>query len=481
MKDIRLGEIDIVPEEFDVVEEMPKISIIMPCLNSARHIEEAVDSILSQTFSDFELIVVDSGSTDGTLNTLEKYAANDRRVRVLSCIRKSMGAQYNLGLKKTQGEYVGFVESDDYIDPKMYEVLFDAIRENKADYVKANFDLFVDIRDERLFFLHEIMTGQQRDCYGKIIGAEELCKPVRRDIFIWNGLYKRDFIERNHIRFNETPGAAFQDAGFVSQILIHAERAFYICDSFYRYRKGNMGTSSSGAGTYEFVMDEFSYTIDKLKQNRDREYLFLPAFLRRYFGAFHNCLHLYLYYNGYTKELEKKVEPFKRQFKALYESLSLPQLSWSDLWPPQDLAVFFENFQVYCESSLFRYRSDIFAHSQAVGYLRKQSELIICGTGENAASVYCYLLRNKLTNIAAFCSDDVTGMYYNKEILRIEEAAQRYPLATYVLTQGAGNPETVKTRIRAFGIGPQRVICYGAGLFHHNWHELPIKENNNVQ
>jgi hypothetical protein len=357
----------------------------------------------------------------------------------------------------------------------MYEILLDAARENDADYAKANFDMFLDTPDERLFFLNEIMTEQQRDCYGRVLGAEEVCKLVRRDIFIWNGLYKRDFIERRCIRFNETPGAAFQDAGFVSQVLMYAERAVYIPASFYRYRKGNAGASSSGAGAYAFVMDEFSYTLGKLKQNRDREYAFLPAFLRRYFGSFHNCLHLYLYDRGYSEELEREVAPFRRQFKALYESLSLPQLSWSDLWPPQDLAVFFEDFRAYCASSLSRYKSDIFAHALAADYLRKQSELVICGTGENAASVYCYLLRNRLTNIAAFCSDDVTGRYYNKEILNAEEASKRYPGATYVITQNAGNSETVKARICAFGIGPQRVICYGAGLFHHNWHELPVK------
>jgi glycosyltransferase involved in cell wall biosynthesis len=447
----------------------------MPCLNSAKHIEEAVAGILSQTFSDFELIVVDSGSADGTPGILEKYAANDGRVRVLSCAQRSMGAQYNLGLEKAQGEYAGFVESDDRIDPKMYEVLFDSARENKADYAKANFDMFMDTPDERLFFLYEIMTGPQRDHYGKIIGAEELRKTVRRDIFIWNGLYRRDFIERNRIRFNETPGAAFQDAGFVSQVLMHAERAFYTDASLYKYRKGNAGASSSGAGTYEFVMDEFSYTTDKLKQNRDKDYLFLPAFLRRYFGSFHNCLHTYLYHNGYTEELRDKAEPFRQKFKALYESLSLPELSRSDLWPPQDLAVFFEDFRVYCESSLSRYKSDISAHAKAAAYLREQSELIICGTGENAASVYCYLLRHGLGNIKAFCSGGAPGMYYNKELLSIEEAAKRYPGATYAVTQSAGDPEAVKTRICACGVGPHRVICYGAGLFHHNWHELPVK------
>lgn len=453
---------------------MPKISIIMPCLNSAKYIAEAVNSILEQTFTDFELIVVDSGSTDGTLSILNGYGSRDKRVRLLNCSKKSMGAQYNLGLEYARGEYVGFVESDDYIDSKTYETFVNAFVEHTTDYVKANFDMFVDLPDNRLGFTHGPIAENQREFYNKVIGSEEISELVRRDIFIWNGLYKRDFINRQDIRFSETPGAAFQDAGFISQVLFSAERAVYLDISLYRYRKGNAIASSSSLTTHKFVMDEFAYVVHKLKQNYKKEYLFLPAFLRRYFGSFHNCLHQYLYYNGYTDELKRLVLPFAKLFRECYDSLELPQLSRSDIWPPQDIVLFFADFEAYCKASLSRYESDILVNSQAVKYLSKQKELVICGIGENAASVYCYLSRQSLKNIAAFCSDFETDVYYEKEVLTMSASTRRYPNATYILTQSVGNQNKYKQHLRLLGITLEQIIYYGAGLFHHNWHELPL-------
>ena len=207
------------------------ISIIMPCLNSSKHIAEAVDIVLAQSFTDFELIVVDSGSTDGTLDILNRCKAKDARVQVLHSEKKSMGAQYNMGLDAAQGEFIGFVESDDYIAPDMFDVLHRAISGNDIDYVKSNFDMFVDLPDQRLFYAHGPIAEHQREYYGMVLSPQQLCELVRRDIFIWNGLYRRSFITGYGIRFQETPGAAFQDAGFVSQVLMYAKSALYIKES----------------------------------------------------------------------------------------------------------------------------------------------------------------------------------------------------------------------------------------------------------
>ena len=447
------------------------ISIIMPCLNSAGYICEAMDSILAQTYAAIELIVVDGGSVDGTLEVLKSRSACDARIRVLHSEKKSMGAQYNLGLDSVQGEFIGFVESDDFIAPDMYEVLYESISGSDLDYVKSNFDMFIDLPDQRLFYAHGPIAEHQHDYYGTILSPEYLCELARRDIFIWNGLYKRSFISENNMRFQETPGAAFQDAGFVSQVLMSAKRVLYIKNSLYRYRKGNSEASSSSAKTYRFVMDEFAYVIGKLNpQTKD---LFLPAFLRRYFGSFHNCLRQYLRHYGYTDELAEQVRPFKKLFLEHYNALPFPQLSRSDLWPPQDFALFAKDFEEYCMVSLTRYESDCAAHLRAAKYLAEQESLVICGTGENAASVHCYLTRCGLRNVKAFCSDIKEGSYYGKELLSADQAAMRYPNATFVVTQGAGRQDKMKRQLLDLGVDPERIIYYGEGLFHHNWYELP--------
>jgi glycosyltransferase involved in cell wall biosynthesis len=451
----------------------PEISIIMPCLNSAPYISETIAGVLAQTFANFELIAVDGGSTDATLDIIERHAKKDARITLVHSERKSMGAQYNLGLRASKGDCIGFVESDDCIDARMYEILRRTIRDNDVDFVKSDFDVFVDVSDGRLFFKTGPVAENRRDCYGRILDSEELPELARRDIFIWNGLYKRDFIKRNRIRFNETPGAAFQDAGFVSQTLFLAERAIYVDDSLYLYRKGNDASSSANVRAYEFVMNEFEYTVTKLNENAEKEYLFLPAFLRRYFGAFHNCLRLYLYRVGYTAELEERVGPFRALFRKCYESLTFPQLSRSDLWPPVDLSLFFGDFELYCGVSLAQYLGNISANRSAAKYLREQREILICGVGENAASLYCYLKRCGLDNIVAFCSDSAPGPFCGIDAIDRHEAIRRFPNAVYVLSQSTNQIECKKT-LRASGIAPERIVFCGAGLFHHNWHELPI-------
>ena len=132
------------------------ISIIMPCLNSANYIGEAIDSILKQSFSNLELIVVDSGSTDGTLDIIKKYTIGDSRVVVKHLNEKSMGVQYNIGLNLAKGEYIGFVESDDYISSDMYETLHNAITSSDVDYVKSNYSMFIDLPDQRLYGCHAL-------------------------------------------------------------------------------------------------------------------------------------------------------------------------------------------------------------------------------------------------------------------------------------------------------------------------------------
>ncbi|ELZ6270419.1 glycosyltransferase family 2 protein, partial [Campylobacter coli] len=93
----------------------PKVSVVVPSLNSIKYIHECIDSILNQTLKDIEIICVDAGSTDGTLEVLREYEKNDERLKVIVSDKKSYGYQINLGIKEAKGEYLGIVESDDCI------------------------------------------------------------------------------------------------------------------------------------------------------------------------------------------------------------------------------------------------------------------------------------------------------------------------------------------------------------------------------
>ena len=108
----------------------PALSIIMPSLNVAPYIRQCIESVLGQTAEDIEILCVDAMSTDGTLEILREYAGQDPRVRLILSDKKSYGYQMNLGLDAAQGEYIGIVETDDWVDADMFATLLQAANEN---------------------------------------------------------------------------------------------------------------------------------------------------------------------------------------------------------------------------------------------------------------------------------------------------------------------------------------------------------------
>ncbi|EAI5595240.1 glycosyltransferase family 2 protein, partial [Campylobacter jejuni] len=117
----------------------PKVSIVVPSLNSISYIRECIDSILNQTLKDIEILCIDANSTDGTLEVLKNYEKKDKRLRVIISDKKSYGYQMNLGIKEAKGEYLGIVESDDYIKTNMYERLYEIAKKNDCEVVKGDF------------------------------------------------------------------------------------------------------------------------------------------------------------------------------------------------------------------------------------------------------------------------------------------------------------------------------------------------------
>ena len=112
---------------------MPELSIIVPVYKVEKYLPRCIDSILAQTFGDFELVLIDDGSPDGCGRICDEYARKDKRIVVIHQKNMGVSAARNAGLDIAHGRYIGFVDSDDWIEPQMYEVMMDAIRENGAD------------------------------------------------------------------------------------------------------------------------------------------------------------------------------------------------------------------------------------------------------------------------------------------------------------------------------------------------------------
>lgn len=248
---------------------MPKISVIVPVYNVDRYLKNCMDSILLQTLKDIEIICVDDGSTDDSGAILDDFAGKDKRVRVLHRQNAGYGVAMNAGLSVAAGEYVGIVESDDYILPDMFEKLYEAAEQNHLDMVKA--DAFYWLESEE--HISRIHIRAMEAWYDRVL--DDLDRNLFFDFYmnIWTGIYKRNFLEKYQIRFHETPGASYQDNGFWFQTCIYARRAMWLNQAFYYYRQDNPTASVKSEGKIMAMTKEYEYIENLLLQRKETEYL----------------------------------------------------------------------------------------------------------------------------------------------------------------------------------------------------------------
>ena len=222
--------------------ETPKISVIMPTLNVKTYIEECVDSVVNQTLGDIEIIIVDAGSNDGTLEILKDYETKDSRITLLHSDKKSYGYQMNLGISKASGDYIGIVETDDYIDSRMFERLYQLSNNGYCDIVKSNF-IYVNEYKDKIF-------KDSNKCKMKM--PENIVFNLKDDAHIlvghpsiWSAIYKRDFLLLNDIKFMEAPGGGWVDNPFFFETLCLAKTIKYTDEAYYYYRESNPNSSSN--------------------------------------------------------------------------------------------------------------------------------------------------------------------------------------------------------------------------------------------
>ena len=231
----------------------PKVSLVIPCCNVERYVEQCVRSAMAQTLSELQIICVNDGSVDGTLDILNQLAAEDSRIEVIDKVNTGYGNSMNVGFDAATGEYIAVLESDDFIDDDMLQVHYDLAVKHNLDVVKSNF-----------FFYWS--TPEERNVHCGLLDAEECGRVVdpyeERHIFfikpsIWSAMYKTSFIRENEIRFNETPGASYQDASFNFQVWLNAKRVWFIHEAYLHYRQDNEKSSINSPGKVYCVCDEY--------------------------------------------------------------------------------------------------------------------------------------------------------------------------------------------------------------------------------
>ena len=223
----------------------PLISIIVPIYNVERFLEQCLQSIADQTLENIEVICVDDGSTDNSPSIVDKFAAKDDRFIAVHKENGGYGIGINTGLGKARGTYIGIVESDDYVDPSMFQKLYDAAqRHSFPDIVKSAYWRVcnADTPDEELipaFYYHHVKHVD------RVFTLDQEAEFLFHHPSIWTAIYKRDFLESHGIRMKEVPGAGWVDNPFLIETLAQAGSIVYIDEPLYFYREFNVGSSSN--------------------------------------------------------------------------------------------------------------------------------------------------------------------------------------------------------------------------------------------
>lgn len=263
-----------------------KVSVIMPSLNVISYIKECIESVINQTLKEIEIICVDAGSTDGTLEILNHYASQDSRIKIIISDKKSYGYQMNLGIANAKGDYIGIVETDDYILPNMYETLYNIAKTEKVQVVKSDFFRFVNNGSQ----IQEFKTITNEDNYYHT----KLNPSKNPNLILTNtlnqiGIFSLNFIKYNNIKFNETPGASFQDNGFHFQVFCLADTLYFVKSAFYMLRRDNPNSSILSFGNYDklyCMSDEYDFILEFLNRNPNLKEKFKKVFIQKCYGNY---------------------------------------------------------------------------------------------------------------------------------------------------------------------------------------------------
>ena len=245
---------------------MCRISVIMPSLNVGHYIKKCMESVLAQSFKDIEIICVDAGSTDGTYEILQKFACKDNRIKVMHSDIKSYGYQLNLAIKNACGDYIGIVETDDFIDKDMYSNLYEVAIKYNVDYVKGNYKEFLEKNDKTIISDYKRIRLPQKYLDSKIDLEKETEARLIDINHIWSGIYSKKFLQDNNIKFNETPGASFQDTSFSILVGMLAKSCVYADIAMYYYRIDNADSSVKSDSKINCIIDEFRYVESQLNE-----------------------------------------------------------------------------------------------------------------------------------------------------------------------------------------------------------------------
>lgn len=280
LKTINKNNLKIIESEIQSNLNRPLISVLMPSLNVGEFIKDCIESVINQTLKNIEIICIDSGSTDGTLEILKEYEQKDSRIKLIHSSKKSYGHQMNLGLQEAKGDYIGIVETDDYIKYDMFESLYNLTENGTVDIAKANFWHVDTTNFEKYTFLAD---GTKKNLPNNKFTIYDDANILNGHPSIWAGIYRRSFLIKNNIYFMEAPGGGWVDNPFLFETFCAAESIKYKDEPYYCYRETNPNSSTNNLTDWNMPMQRMINNLDVLKRYECNDEHILSAMYVRIF------------------------------------------------------------------------------------------------------------------------------------------------------------------------------------------------------
>lgn len=221
---------------------MPQVSIIVPIYNGEKYLNRCIDSILLQTLEDFELVLVNDGSNDGSLPICDEYAAKDMRIKVINQANSGVSMARNNGVDTAKGDYICFIDCDDWVDPCYLQLLYNNLKESSADLSMTGYREITEAgelgKDTSTIGYTSVLDADQAMFHlFEAVDFMSFCYP-------WGKLFKTDIIRRHNIRFN--PSIAIgEDRLFIFDYLHHAGKVSCTSKATYNYLQNGSGAMAS--------------------------------------------------------------------------------------------------------------------------------------------------------------------------------------------------------------------------------------------
>lgn len=269
----------------------PSVSIIVPVYNVEKYLARCLDSLINQSFKDIEIIAVNDGSTDNSLNILSNYAKKDSRINIINKKNEGLSVARNTGMEACNSDYIMFVDSDDWVDKSMIQKMYNETKEG-ADIVICTYTrafesrsiprIINDMPKLKTYYKQEFRSEIYRRLVGPI--ENELRNPQYLDCLstAWAKLYKTSLIKENGIKFLDTSIVSTEDTPFNIELFNHVEKCVFMNEPLYYYWKGN---ESSITFKYRKNLkdkcDNLHNYIEKIIQNNKMDQSFYKALENR--------------------------------------------------------------------------------------------------------------------------------------------------------------------------------------------------------